>query len=154
MYLSILLNVFVQIAKCICPNCQIHLTYLPASLHSNMRRFPSSSCRSCGFFTKEGATFSPVEPIPKLVGWMDGSPRLWRLKAGTLLHKQPEYICIQFDILFFLISNLYYSITNNFPTKNYVKNLFDERLLIPVSWRRNQDLILIRLKQKQKVEMW
>ena len=30
MYLSKLLNVFVQIAKCICPNCEMYLSKSPA----------------------------------------------------------------------------------------------------------------------------
>ena len=40
----------------------------------------------------------------------------------------------------------------NYRNKN-CKNLFVERLLIPVSWRRNQDLILIRLKKKRKIKI-
>ena len=40
----------------------------------------------------------------------------------------------------------------NYINKN-CKNLFVERLLIPVSWRRNQDLILIRLKKKRKIKI-
>ena len=40
----------------------------------------------------------------------------------------------------------------NYRNEN-CKNLFVERLLIPVIWRRNQDLILIRLKKKRKIKI-
>ena len=107
-YLSKLKEIIELVAKHISPNCEIYLskfahlfdTHLPASLHSNMRRFPSSSCRSCGFLTKEGATFSPVEPIPKA---LKGS------KPGRSSPKQPEYICIQFHNIFAFISQIYFA---------------------------------------------
>ena len=91
-----------------------------------MRRLPSSSCLSWGFFTKEGATFSPVDPMTKALTAQsrDAPPR-----------KPEEYI--------FKCSNAPGE-TMYFCQK---KNLFDEQSLIPVSWRRNQDLILIRLKE-------
>ena len=67
---------------------------------------------------------------PRSTPWL----RLWRLKAGTLL---PENLNLSFKMCKCMWGNVF------LPKKN----LFDERSLIPVSWRRNQDLILIRLKE-------
>ena len=147
--------------------------YLPASLHSNMRRLPSSSCLSWGFLTKEGATFSPVDPISPnaltaqsrdtppqkpdnykyfFVIFVSILPSKWSifvLLRWNISRKSQKIIAVVKKPLWWAVADPRIKNKINYKNKN-CKNLFVERLLIPVSWRRNQDLILIRLKKKKK----
>ena len=58
---------------------------VPDSLHSKMSLFPSSSCRSWGFLTKEGANVSPVEPILRVGDDTPGLELLSLLEATRQL---------------------------------------------------------------------
>ena len=93
--------------------------YLPASLHSNMRRLPSSSCLSWGFLTKEGATFSPVDPI---------SQNALTAQSRDTPPQKPDKYFLWNDLSLFYSGEIF--LGNHKKDIAVVKNLYGEQLLI------------------------